>query len=672
MSVIRVGFVLGQVGWMGGVNYFRNLFTAIKSLPDAKIQPVVFAGMKSDVSAYEGLAEIIRTSLLDRYTLLWCVSKLVSKLPPRRDYLLYFLLKKYQIGMVSHFGKLWGGCSIPVLGWIPDFQHHHLPKFFDEKEIKHRNEKFMEVIRNSSAVLLSSQDALNDLNLFCTDNKTPTHILRFVSCPQPNLFELPSRADLAARYKLDRPWFHIPNQFWAHKNHGIVIEALHLLKQGGNCPLVIATGNRDDDRNAEYFPSLMKRVKDCGLQDDFRALGVLPYADVLALMKYSVAVMNPSLFEGWSTSVEESKLMGKMILLSDIAVHREQNPKRGVFFDPANEKQLAKLMVHLVDCYDETEDSLLQIEAKSVAEINMQNFARQYEKIVFEVTNTSSNYLAGNGVRTIFVNSLPKSGTHLIARCLDLMGYQNKQKRFIAADWIENNSLIKKSIKRLLNDSLMARNSVRVGLDVSVCISDSKLKKHLFCAANENVNNYILGHAPHSDLLLSLLEQSNIKTLFIIRDPRDVLVSWAHYIHKQPGHFAYAGHVGKSFEDRIRFILDGGYLPNGTYIESYANILRATSGWLSATSVMAVRFEDLVGLDGGGDIVCQCETIKRIAAFIGVENISPSNIASQIFGGTKTFRAGKVGGWRNALSTELIDIVNDRIAHLLPVLGYEK
>ena len=672
MSVIRVGFVIGQVGWLGGVNYFRNLFTAIQSLPDAKIQPVVFAGLKSDVSAYEGLAEIVRTPLLERYTPLWLASKLLNKLPPGRDYLLYFLLKKHRVDIVSHFGQLWKGCSIPVLGWVPDFQHIYLPRFFDEKELIVRNQRFKKVIRDSDAVLVSSQDALNGLDKFIPTNTTPTHILRFVSCPQPNLFGLPSRADLAERYNLDRPWLHIPNQFWAHKNHGTVVKALYLLKQGENCPLVIATGNRDDDRNPEYFPSLMKQVNDYGLQNDFRALGVLPYADVLGLMKYSVAVMNPSLFEGWNTSVEESKLMGKTVLLSDIAVHREQNPERGLFFEPSDEKQLSTVIMDVCNRYNEVEDALHQSKAQSNGVQNMQNFARQYESIICEVIGVTQEYRTRKEVNTIFVNSLPKSGTHLLAKCLDLMGYQNKQKRFIAADWIENNSLIKKAIKRLMNDSFVARNSVRVGLDVSAFISDSKLNKYLSGAVGANIDNYIFGHAPHSDLLLNRLEQHNIKTLFIIRDPRDVLVSWAHYIHKSPGHFAYSQHVGKNFEERIQLILEGGFLPNGIFNESYASILRSSSGWLTEPSVMVVRFEDLVGGGGGGSDATQFETINKIAEFIGAKSISPSDIASQLFGGSKTFRTGKIGGWNKELSPDMIAMVNHHVGHLMPAFGYSE
>lgn len=386
MSVIRVGFVLGQVDWLGGVNYFRNLFTAIKSLPDAKIQPVVFAGLKSDVSAFEGLTEIVRTPMLDRHTLSWWGVKLLTRTMPRRNYLLYWFLLKHRIDLVSHFGQLWRGCEIPVLGWLPDFQHFHLPEFFDEKEIRNRNVKFMDVIRNSDAVLLSSQDALKDLNRFCMDNATSTYVLHFVPSLHADVV-LPSRDVLVARYKLDRPWFHIPNQFWAHKNHGVILDALDLLKQQGVRPLVIATGSTNDNRNPHYFSSLMKIVNYGGLKDDFRVLGLVPYSDVLALMRYSVAVINPSLFEGWSTSVEESKAMGKAVILSDIAVHREQNPERGCYFNATSHVDLARKMAGVLEHYDAKEDLVRQDAAQLQQHSIQQDFARRYEAIVLEVVN---------------------------------------------------------------------------------------------------------------------------------------------------------------------------------------------------------------------------------------------------------------------------------------------
>ena len=73
-------------------------------------------------------------------------------------------------------------------------------------------------------------------------------------------------------------------------------------------------------------------------------MGEIPYNDVLQLIKNSVAVINPSFFEGWSSTVEESKSINKLIILSNINVHLEQNPKHAIYFNPKNEIELASVM----------------------------------------------------------------------------------------------------------------------------------------------------------------------------------------------------------------------------------------------------------------------------------------------------------------------------------------
>jgi len=61
-------------------------------------------------------------------------------------------------------------------------------------------------------------------------------------------------------------------------------------------------------------------------------------------MRASAAVLNPSLFEGWSTTVEAAKAVGVPLLLSDLRVHREQAPENALFFDPGNVDEMAKVL----------------------------------------------------------------------------------------------------------------------------------------------------------------------------------------------------------------------------------------------------------------------------------------------------------------------------------------
>jgi glycosyltransferase involved in cell wall biosynthesis len=163
------------------------------------------------------------------------------------------------------------------------------------------------------------------------------------------------------------------------------VEALRLLRAQGKNVLVLATGNTEDHRQPGYFAALMRQVAEAGVQDCFRVLGVVPYQDLMGLMAASVAVLNPSLSEGWSTTVEEAKSFGKRVLLSDIAVHREQAPERAVYIDPQDASELAS---HLAQTLSDDDPAVEQRQMHSVlARLPERRckFAKRFEEIVLDL-----------------------------------------------------------------------------------------------------------------------------------------------------------------------------------------------------------------------------------------------------------------------------------------------
>jgi hypothetical protein len=62
------------------------------------------------------------------------------------------------------------------------------------------------------------------------------------------------------------------------------------------------------------------------------------------MMRRSLAIVQPSQFEGWSTVVEDTRALGKTCILSAIAVHREQNPPGAVYFASDSPRELADRM----------------------------------------------------------------------------------------------------------------------------------------------------------------------------------------------------------------------------------------------------------------------------------------------------------------------------------------
>ena len=62
-----------------------------------------------------------------------------------------------------------------------------------------------------------------------------------------------------------------------------------------------------------YYDSLIMQIKKLKLNNYFYYVGMIPKDDVSKLIFNSKAVINPSLFEGWNTGVEESKILKKII-----------------------------------------------------------------------------------------------------------------------------------------------------------------------------------------------------------------------------------------------------------------------------------------------------------------------------------------------------------------------
>jgi len=146
------------------------------------------------------------------------------------------------------------------------------------------------------------------------------------------------------KYQLPEKFFFLPNQFWKHKNHLGVIEALRIIKTNGEKIVIAVSGNPNDLRDPKHPQQIIATVSEYGLSDQFRILGLIPHSDIMSLMRASIAVINPSFFEGWSTIVEEAKVIGAPLLLSDIRVHHEQSPEMCRYFNPANPYNIASVL----------------------------------------------------------------------------------------------------------------------------------------------------------------------------------------------------------------------------------------------------------------------------------------------------------------------------------------
>ncbi len=384
---VRIAFFgYENFGWTGGLNYLKNLLQALSVQKERKVEAFVFVSRIAEPKALEQFKPYATIITIPSFDPLEILCKISDKTLKSNKHINY-VSKKYKIDAISHSSVKGIRSSVKVINWIPDFQHLHLPGFFSDQENKSRDVNFKEKISQASITVLSSNDALSDFATFAPEQLFKARVLPFVSFIDQDVYNI-KESDFTAireKYKLPLKFFYLPNQFWAHKNHLIVIEALSILKKRNVEVFVVCTGNMQTEEVSENVKMLQKTTASYHLENNVFFLGLVPYKDVQLFLRYSVSVINPSLFEGWSSTVEECKSMGKNMIISDLAVHREQKPAHTFFFDPTNALQLADVMQKNWEALAGGPDLEYEKEAKKSLLFRLETFGRNYVKIIGEV-----------------------------------------------------------------------------------------------------------------------------------------------------------------------------------------------------------------------------------------------------------------------------------------------
>lgn len=230
-----------------------------------------------------------------------------------------------------------------TIGWIPDFQHLHLPEFFSESDLQKRNVTYRRLAEKATVVMLSSHAAHDDFAMFAPEYADKGRVMPF-----PSLLAFQELAGdpvtTQTKFNLPEKFAVIANQFWAHKNHALVVEALAKLRDI-NIPVVM-TGLPSDHRDPanKNFSALLQAIASAGLNSQITILGLVPFADLMNLMRTAALIIQPSRFEGWSTVIQDAVALGRPLLCSDIAVHREQAPRALGFFPIDRADVLAELL----------------------------------------------------------------------------------------------------------------------------------------------------------------------------------------------------------------------------------------------------------------------------------------------------------------------------------------
>ena len=337
---MKVALDLRAGGWLGGRYYLQNLALALSRLPTAERPYVVGIAPAADDAEFTGLLESVRD------------------LPPDAD----LVFPNWNVSARARPAQL---------HWIPDLQHRRLRGTFSAVERLKREVAFVRFALPARRIVVSSDVVRRDAARAYPPFARKLRVLRFTTVVPAEVVAADPALTLA-RYDLEPGYLFLPNQFWKHKNHAVAFAAARELGR-----VLVCTGATTDHRRPGYFAELTR-----DLPANVRILGVVPREDYLQLVRGAAALVQPSLFEGWSSIVEDARAFGKPIALSDIAVHREQSPPHGEFFEPHDPAGLAAAVARAVAHPPVEETVALEAQSDRVAA-----YARAFAALVAEASS---------------------------------------------------------------------------------------------------------------------------------------------------------------------------------------------------------------------------------------------------------------------------------------------
>ena len=272
--------------------------------------------------------------------------------------------------------------------------------------------------------------------------------------------------------------------------------------------------------------------------------------------------------------------------------------------------------------------------------------------------------------QNVLVNSLPKSGTHLLEKALMVLGGAARENgRTVLERATDKIGLTPPPFLDRRTAGRWGRlrgygnreqsvhpTDVPVGVFSPYSVPRSVFENWL---RNRPLTAFGKAHVPFSPAAIEAFDATQTKAITILRDPRAVAASMIPYVldARNWNHYLRPFYETLTEAERVDFTIQGGYAnPLGLAVKSLNDAFESVLIWDQHDGTLIIKFEDLVGPQGGGTADAQFACVQAIAAHLNVPMTDDLWAkVSQVFDpSSPTFRGGRIDGWRDRLTPSQI------------------
>lgn len=248
--------------------------------------------------------------------------------------------------------------SVPTVSVIYDLQYLDYPQFFSVDERHSRDRSFKEACRLADRLVCISEYVRGTV-LANSDIGSDR-----VAAIHPRLFNRLQRQEpqntieaLKRRSLLEQNFLLYPANSWPHKNHRMLFTAFGMYRaRHPESELKLVCTGAPDKRTED----LREAAQRMGLEEWIVLAGYLSDEEFAALSQSCLAVIFPSLYEGFGMPLLEAMAFGKPVLCSNVTSLPEVAGDATLYFDPRRPQEIVsaieriatdpELVAHLMEC----------------------------------------------------------------------------------------------------------------------------------------------------------------------------------------------------------------------------------------------------------------------------------------------------------------------------------
>jgi glycosyltransferase involved in cell wall biosynthesis len=231
--------------------------------------------------------------------------------------------------------------DLPSIYHPHDLQHLHLPQFFTEAQIRHRETVWRERALKAFAVSVGTKSVADDVERMWLVPRDRIHVIPLA--PVAGLTAASTTTSSAST----PPLVLYPAAFWAHKNHVTLIRAIGMLRADMPIQLVLPGAP------VGIYDAVRREVVAAGLDPVTTLPGYVSQDELSRLYSRSSVVAVPSTFEAASFPIWEAFQRGVPVVAANTTSLPAQVGDGGLIFEPFDVGALAAALRRLL-----TDDAL--------------------------------------------------------------------------------------------------------------------------------------------------------------------------------------------------------------------------------------------------------------------------------------------------------------------------